>query len=223
MEVAVFDIGLIDFLKARQFQQEIFDKVRKNAFPGALIICRHYPVITLGRGAHYDSILASSQELKDRNIPVYEIERGGDATYHGPGQVIVYPILDLQYFKKDIHWFLRQLEQAVIDLLSDYGISGLRQSGRTGVWINGDKIASIGIAIRHWITYHGLSVNVKKEDLSNFKLVRPCGMDITMTSLEKVLGREVDIEDAAENLARHCLKGGILYDESNLAGVGRGY
>jgi lipoyl(octanoyl) transferase len=223
VEIAVFDLGLVDFFKAREFQKEIFGRVRGSAFPGALILCRHYPVITLGRASRPDSVVATPRELKERGIPVYEIERGGDATYHGPGQVTAYPVLDLRYFKKDIHWFLRQLEEAVIGVLSDYGLSGSREPGRTGVWVNGDKIASIGIAIRHWITFHGVSVNVKKEDQSNFGLIRPCGMDITMTCMEAALGREVDTEDVKNNLMRHCLKGGKLYDESNLAGAGRGH
>lgn len=231
MEFKIFDLGSIDFQKAWDFQKEIFQKVKNNHFLAALILCQHYPVITVGRLGKKENIETSLNELKNRSIHIYEIERGGDVTYHGPGQLIAYPIFNLNYLRKDIHLFLRKLEEVVIDFLSDFGIKGLRHSGLTGVWIdpvrnleshkelnisNGvdksrpfstnaydsnregrdkQKIASIGIAIKNWITFHGVSVNIKKEDLVNFQLIKPCGMDIEMTSLESVLRRDVEIDD----------------------------
>lgn len=195
MDFKVFDLGLIDFATGWQFQKDIVAQVRNNRIADALIICRHYPVITLGRLAGLDNILISRPELNERKISVYEIERGGDVTYHGPGQITVYPIFDLNYLVKDIRFFLRQLEAVAIDLLSDFGISGIRYPGSTGVWVEKNKIASIGIAIKSWITYHGLSINIKNEDLANFGLIKPCGMNIKMTSLESVLGRHIEIED----------------------------
>lgn len=195
MDFKVFDLGPVAFLKAWQFQKDIVAQVRNGGIAGALIICRHYPVITLGRLARPDNILISCSELNKRNISVYEIERGGDVTYHGPGQITVYPIFDLNYLLKDIRVFLRQLEAVAIDLLSDFGISGIRYPGSTGVWVGKNKIASIGIAIKNWITYHGLSINIKTNDLANFGLIKPCGTDIKMTSLESVLGRHIEIED----------------------------
>jgi len=149
---------------------------------------------------------------------MYGIERGGGVTYHGPGQLIAYPVLNLNYLKKDIHFFLRQLEELAIELLSDFGIKGLRYKGLTGVWIDKScpflnnaydssekgldkqKIVSIGIAIRNWITFHGMSINVKKDDLDNFSLIKPCGMDIEMTSLESILHRDIEIDDIKNNL-----------------------
>jgi len=133
---------------------------------------------------------------------MYEIERGGDVTYHGPGQLIVYPVFNLTYLKKDIHLFLRQLEGLAMDFLSDFGIKGLRYKGLTGVWIDKKKVASIGIAIRNWITFHGMSINIKKDDLDNFSLIEPCGMDIEMTSLETVLGKNIEIEQTKEIFTR---------------------
>ncbi len=193
MEFRIFNFGLVDFKKAWQFQKEIFREIKNNYFNGALILCQHYPVITVGRQGRQENIKVPLPELKNRGILMYEIERGGDVTYHGPGQLIAYPVFNLNYFKKDIHLFLRQLEELVIDLLSDFGINGLRYKGLTGVWIDKQKIASIGIAIRNWITFHGLSINVKKDDLDNFRLIKPCGMDIEMTSLETVSGKDIEI------------------------------
>lgn len=194
MQFRVFDLGLIDFKEAWEFQREIFDDVKDSSIESALILCQHYPVITLGRKALKENIGVCERELKKRGIQVYEIERGGDVTYHGPGQIIVYPIFNLIYFKKDIHLFLRRLEEAVIDFLAEWGIRGARYAGLTGVWVDNQKIASIGIAVKNWITFHGLSINIKKDDLDNWLLIRPCGMDIEITSLETRLGREVEID-----------------------------
>lgn len=199
MEFKIFDLGLIDFQKAWQFQKEIFQKVRNNYFTVALVLCQHYPVITVGRLGKKENIKTSLNELKNRSIHIYEIERGGDITYHGPGQLIAYPIFNLNYLKKDIHLFLRKLEEVVIDFLSDFGIKGLRHSGLTGVWIDKQKIASIGIAIKNWITFHGVSINIKKEDLVNFQLIKPCGMDIEMTSLETILKKDIGIDEIKKN------------------------
>src|SRR3989338_389992 len=200
MDFRVFNLGLVNFKKALQFQKEIFQEIKNNSFNGALILCRHYPVITLGRGGKKENIKVTLSELKNRGIHLYEIERGGDVTYHGPGQLIAYPIFNLNYLKKDIHLFLRQLEWLAIDFLSDFGIKGLRHEGLTGVWIDKNKVASIGIAIRDWITFHGISINIKQDDLDNFSLIKPCGMDIEMTSLESALNRGVEIDNTKNNL-----------------------
>ena len=209
MDFRVFNLGLVDFKKALQFQKEIFQEIKNNSFNGALILCRHYPVITVGRGGKIENIKVPLFELKNRGIHLYEIERGGDVTYHGPGQLTVYPIFNLNYLKKDIHLFLRQLEGLIIDLLSDFGIKGLRHKGLTGVWIDKKKVASIGIAIRNWITFHGLSINIKKDDLDNFSLIKPCGMDIEMTSLETILGRNIEIRQIKE-IFTHKFKNTVL-------------
>jgi len=200
MEFRIFDLGLADFKNAWQFQKEIFQEVKNNSFSAALILCRHEPVITLGRQGKKDNIKASMHELKNMGIHVYEIERGGDVTYHGPGQLTAYPIFNLHYLKKDIHLFLRQLEESIINLLSGLGITGVRHTGLTGVWIGKEKIASIGIAIKNWITFHGISINIKKEGMDNFHLIKPCGMNIQMTSLENILHRNVEIDDIKNSL-----------------------
>jgi len=200
MQTEVFDLGTINFRMAWDFQKEILSAVKNKNLSSGLILCQHNPVITLGRAADRKNILMNEQELSLRGIQIYEIERGGDVTYHGPGQLTVYPVFNLNYFKKDIHFFLRYLEEVIMELLSDFGIKGRRIPGLTGVWVGRQKIASIGIAIRNWITFHGLSINIKKDDLENFSFIRPCGMDIEMTSLETVLGKNIEFHDIKENL-----------------------
>jgi lipoate-protein ligase B len=194
MQIEIIDLGLVEFKKAWDLQKEIFLRVKSQDMPSALVLCRHYPVITLGRIAKKNNILVSQEELEKMNIQTYEIDRGGDITYHGPGQITAYPIFNLCLIKKDIHFFLRFLEEIVLSLLDYLGVKGKRYPGLTGIWVGRQKIASIGIAIKNWISFHGLSINIKKNDLDNFRLVRPCGMDIKMTSLESVLSREINID-----------------------------
>ena len=200
MPLNLIDLGLIDFASAWRKQKEVFAAVRDSSFGPSVIFCRHYPVITLGSRAKRENILVNDSDLQSNGIEFYKIERGGEVTYHGPGQLIAWPILDLQLFKKDIHFFLRYLEGQVINLLGDFGISGERRDGFTGVWVGRRKIASIGIAVKNWISFHGLSINIKENDLGNFKLIRPCGMDIEMTSLEHELGRRVEMDNIKTNL-----------------------
>lgn len=214
MKFKVFDLGLADFQKANQFQKEIFIEVRAGDVDSALIICQHYPVITKGRSSHKENILVSEEELKDKGISVYEIERGGDVTYHGPGQLCIYPIVNLNYFKKDVGWFLRSLEGVALNILSDFKIKAERLLGLTGLWVGRGKIVSLGIAIRNWITCHGMSLNIKKDDLANFSLIRPCGMDIIMTSMETVLGEVVKIDQVKKIAIRRW------YETSNFARIG---
>lgn len=194
MQFRVFDLGLINFTRALDFQKETFCRVKENEFNAALIFCRHYPVISLGRKSEKDAILAGKDELEAKGISVCEIERGGSVTYHGPGQLIIYPVFNLNYFKKDVNLFLRSLEGIIIATLAKFYIPANTRPGLTGVWVEDKKIASIGIAIRNWITYHGLAINVKKDDLANFSLIQPCGMDIMMTSMETQLGRHPSFE-----------------------------
>ena len=200
MKLKVIDLGLADYFQVWSLQKDILAKVINNELRAALILCRHPPVITSGRKVSAASFKAASSEIFAKGIKLYNIERGGDVTYHGPGQLTVYPIINLCYFKKDIHWFLRELESLVISSLGDFNLRCQRREGLTGVWLKNKKIASIGIAIRHWVTYHGLSINIKKDDLANFNLIRPCGMDIEITSLEDVLGRDVNIEEVKSGL-----------------------
>jgi lipoate-protein ligase B len=204
----IIDLGLVEFEEAYKKQVEIFAKIKAGQMRSAFIICSHRPVITLGRSFKPGGLLASSGELSKRGVRVIEVSRGGDITYHGPGQLVVYPILDLNFLKKDIHWYLRSLEDLIIDYLRYFDIGAGRVSGLTGVWVSGKKIASIGVSVKNWITLHGLSINILKDDLSNFSLIKPCGMDIIITSLESELSRSVSWEYAA-SIFKENLKGSI--------------
>lgn len=152
-----------------------------------LLLVEHPPVITLGRGAQPQHLPTPLAALDARGIEVHDIERGGDVTFHGPGQLVGYPIFDLSGHRRDLHWFLRQIEEALITAIADFGISGERVAGYTGVWTSGRKIASIGIHVRQWVTWHGFALNVTT-DLSYFDLIVPCGIpDVQMTSIQREL------------------------------------
>ncbi len=202
MEFQLFDLGVIDFKEAWDFQKQVHSRVKQGKLTSALILCQHKPVITLGRRSKAKNILATQTDLKRLGIKTYFVERGGDATYHGPGQICAYPIIDLACFRKDINWFLRQLETLFINLIGDFGVKVNRIPGSTGIWFRTKKIASIGIAIRNWITFHGIALNVKQSDLVNFSLIHPCGQNITMTSMESILGESVEINTVKERLIR---------------------
>jgi len=197
-ESLILDLGCIDFSSAYEIQKEVFLQVKKGLFNKALIICEHNPVITLGRLSRKEDMLVSFDELKERNIQVVFADRGGRTTYHGPGQLVVYFIFNLEFFKKDLHYFLRYLEEKGILFLSVFGVKGVRKAGFTGVWVDDKKNISIGIAVKNWITYHGMSINIKEEAVNNFSLIHPCGMDIKMVSLEQILQREISLWEAKQ-------------------------
>lgn len=153
-----------------------------------LLLVEHDPVVTLGRGTRESSLPLAPEAIRARGVEVFDVERGGDVTYHGPGQLVGYPIFDLTHHKQDLHWYLRAVEQALIDALATLGIEAGRQDGQTGVWTGGRKIASIGIHVKQWVTFHGFALNVST-DLSYFDLIVPCGIaGVTMTSVERELG-----------------------------------
>ncbi len=152
-----------------------------------LLLVEHPPVVTLGRGSHADNVVAPKEFLDAKGVELHEVERGGDVTYHGPGQLVGYPIFDLREHRQDLHWFLRALEDVLISALAHFGVPGERRPGYTGVWTAGRKIASIGIHVRQWVTWHGFALNVLT-DLSYFDLIVPCGIpNVTMTSIQKEL------------------------------------
>jgi lipoyl(octanoyl) transferase len=154
-----------------------------------LLLVEHEPVVTLGRGTQPRSLPLSAAELARRGVQQFEVERGGDVTFHGPGQLVGYPILDLRQHREDLHWYLRTLEDALIAGLDELGIEAGRNPGLTGVWTRGRKIGSIGIHVKQWVTFHGFALNVNT-DLSYFELIVPCGIrDVVMTSVALELGR----------------------------------
>lgn len=181
------DLGLVDYAEALAMQGRFVCEVSSGARNNTLILCEHNPVITLGRQANEANILKPQDALAQLKISSYKVNRGGDVTMHIPGQLVVYPIFSLRQWKCDLHKFLRAMEEAILLLLREYHIEGIRKENNTGVWAADKKIASIGITVSRWVTSHGLSLNVGG-DLDLFSLIRPCGQDIMMTSMCKILG-----------------------------------
>jgi lipoate-protein ligase B len=167
-----------------------------------LLLVEHPPVITLGRSSKDAHLVANPDQLRARGVDVFEVERGGDVTFHGPGQLVGYPIVDLKRHRQDLHWYLRQVEEVLIRALAGFGITGERVTKYTGVWTNDRKIASIGVHARDWVTWHGFALNVSTE-LSYFDLIVPCGIpDVRMTSVQRELGSAVTVSDVSAVVAR---------------------
>jgi lipoate-protein ligase B len=186
--LTVRDLGRRPYGEVLVRQRDLAEARIAGRVGDTLLLVEHPPVVTLGRGWRASSLPLDPDALRTRGIEVFEIERGGDVTYHGPGQLVGYPILDLQGLKPDLHWYLRQLEEALIRALAHLDIPAERNTGYTGVWTRGRKIASIGIHVRQWVTWHGFALNVTT-DLSPFDLIVPCGIPgVAMTSVEKEAG-----------------------------------
>ena len=197
----VRDLGVVPYGEALALQRSLADERIRGAIPDTLLLLEHPPVITLGRGTKPSSLPVDADALRRRGIDVFEIERGGDVTYHGPGQLVGYPIVDLQQHTPDLHWYLRQLEGALIGALASLGVQAGRSQGYTGVWTGGRKIASIGIHVRQWVTWHGFALNVTT-DLSPFSLIVPCGIpDVEMTSVEKEVAKSPSRQVAGSEAA----------------------
>jgi len=194
----VKDLGTIDYGKAYALQRDYVHTLVRDKMQ-TLILCEHPPTLTLGRSSDEKHILISQEELDEQNVSVHHIDRGGDITLHAPGQLVVYPILDLVNFGKDLRSYLHRLEQVAIDLLSDFDIVANRTTGQTGVWTGEKKIASIGIGVRKWISFHGLAVNVNT-DLKLFSMIKPCGLDVEMTSMSQMNKNSIDIEEVKERI-----------------------
>ena len=185
----VVDLGRLAFNEALELQRAVSLARISGAVPDdVLLLVEHPPVVTLGRSTKGDNLQISEALLSARGVERFEIERGGDATFHGPGQLVGYPIIDLKQHTQDLHWYLRQVEEALIVALATIGLQAGRVAKYTGVWIDDRKIASIGVHARDWVTRHGFALNVNT-DLSYFDLFTPCGIaDVVMTSIEKELG-----------------------------------
>jgi lipoate-protein ligase B len=189
----VEDLGRRPYGEVLDLQRAIAAERIAGTRPDTLLLVEHDPVVTLGRSTKPGNLLANPALLAARGVELFEIERGGDVTFHGPGQLVGYPIIDLSQHRQDLHWYLRQLEQVLIDAIGAFGITGSRIEKLTGVWAGDRKIASIGVHARSWVTWHGFALNVST-DLSYFDLMVPCGIaNVTMTSIEHEVGRPVTV------------------------------
>ncbi|HWP38326.1 MAG TPA: lipoyl(octanoyl) transferase LipB [Gemmatimonadales bacterium] len=192
-ELSVVGLGRMPYAEALELQRSLAAKrIARTLATDVLLLVEHPPVVTLGRGFQDAHLPVPREALAARGVELFEIERGGDVTYHGPGQLVGYPIFDLTEHRADLHWFLRALEQAVITALDHLHVPAGRRQGYTGVWTGGGsgtrKIASIGIHVKQWVTWHGFALNVST-DLSYFDLIVPCGIpDVVMTSVQRELG-----------------------------------
>ncbi len=185
------NLGCRDYGDVLALQRDLCQaRLHGEADSDVLLLVEHPDVITLGRGTKPSSLTHDPSALRRLGYQVHEIERGGDVTYHGPGQLVGYPVLDLRHHREDLHWYLRQLEAVLIDVLAVFDVPGERVAGLTGVWTQGKKIASIGIHVKQWVTFHGFALNVTT-DLSRFESIVPCGIDgVVMTSIAHELGSE---------------------------------
>ena len=188
-------------------QKRVVAARKAEAIEDVLLLCEHPHVITQGRNGKREHLLASESVLRQKGVEFFETSRGGDVTYHGPGQIVAYPILNLGAIRRDVVWYVRQLEEAMIRATAEFGIVAGREAGKTGVWVGegktSEKLAAIGVHISRWVTSHGLAYNVST-DLRNFDLIVPCGIaDRRPTSLEKLLGRSIQEEEGSPRIAKH--------------------
>ncbi len=221
-QVKFIELGLIDYKQAWDYQEKLFDEIvatkinnrklsesEQQQTTNYLIFCEHPHVYTLGNSGKEAHLLVNENQLKEKNVTYYKINRGGDITYHGPGQIVGYPILDLDNFFTDIHKYLRFLEEIVIRTLAEYGIESGRSKGETGVWLESEnpsrarKICAMGVRASRWVTMHGFALNVNT-DLNYFENIVPCGIaDKAVTSLNKELGRNINEEEVKQKLKKH--------------------
>jgi lipoate-protein ligase B len=193
----IVDLGTRDYAEAWRVQLELVAARQRDEVPDTLVLAEHPHVLTMGRGAHRENLRTSA------GMPVFEVERGGDVTYHGPGQLCGYPILYLREDERDVHLYLRRIEEAIIRTLADFAIDAGRCPGFTGVWVGSHKLASLGVAVRRWVTSHGLALNVCT-DLDRFSTINPCGLPASaMSSMTRILGRPVAVAEVRAPLLRH--------------------
>lgn len=188
----VEDWGLEDYQGAYVRQKALVQDVMSGA-PARLIFCEHPAVLTLGRMTKIENLLWPKELIEANGVSILSVDRGGDVTLHAPGQLVIYVIMDLSFVGRDLKRYLEQLQEVVIDLLKEFDILAEGINGQRGVWVGKDKIASIGVGVRKWVSYHGIGLNVNT-DLDLFRMIRPCGLDVAMTSISKIKGKSIDIK-----------------------------
>jgi lipoyl(octanoyl) transferase len=203
----IVDLGLLGYAEAWSLQKRVVAARKAGAIEDVLLLCEHPHVITQGRSGKREHLLASENVLKQKSVEFHATDRGGDITYHGPGQIVGYPILNLGAIRRDVVWYVRMLEEAMIRATEEFGIAAERVAGKTGIWVKREnteeKLAAIGVHISRWVTSHGFAYNVST-DLRYFDLIVPCGIaDRKATSLEKLLGRRVETKEVTPRIAHH--------------------
>jgi lipoyl(octanoyl) transferase len=194
------DVGHLEYARALDLQHDLVERRKRGEIPDQLLMVEHPHVVTMGRNGHMENVLASPEILERAGIELRATDRGGDVTYHGPGQIVGYPIFDLREWKRDVIAYVRALEQVLIEALAEFGIHGGRQPGATGVWVEGAKVAAIGVHISRWVTSHGFALNLDT-DLNYFKYIVPCGLTQPVTSM-RALGCEASRAEVTSSVAR---------------------
>lgn len=196
-------LGRVRYADGLALMEQLVAERHAGAIPDTLLLLEHDPVVTLGRSARPENVLFTREALAARGVELFETGRGGDVTYHGPGQVVGYPIFDLSPDRRDVHRYVRDLEEVMIRVAADYRVAASRVEGLTGTWVGRDKLGAIGVRIARWITSHGFALNVRT-DLSHFGLIVPCGISARgVTSLELLLGRQLHLEDVQDRIETH--------------------
>ena len=197
------ELGRTDYGTALELQRQLIAERQQGLIPDQLLLLEHPHVYTLGRNAQKENMLVSAEWLASRGAQVFPIDRGGDVTYHGPGQLVGYPILDLTQHRRDISWYMRQLEEVFIRTAHNFGIEAGRSPGAAGVWVGNDKLTAMGVHLSRWVTSHGFALNVNT-DLRYFDWIVPCGLhDKGVTSLAKLLDHPIEMEEVAERVVEH--------------------
>jgi lipoyl(octanoyl) transferase len=192
-----------DYARALAMQMEICGLKKGGFAPDVLLLLEHPPVITLGRNGDWHNLVVTEETLQSRGVTRYHVDRGGDITFHGPGQLVGYPLLKLEPHEQDVHRYMRNLEETIIRVLGEYGVGAGREEKLTGVWVGSRKICAMGVHISRWVTRHGFALNVNT-DLSFYDLIVPCGLvGKPVTSMQAILQREVNLREVAERLTQH--------------------
>ncbi|MCX6826558.1 MAG: lipoyl(octanoyl) transferase LipB [candidate division Zixibacteria bacterium] len=204
-KLLVIKPGQTRYQDAWELQKKLVALRYQEKIPDSLILTEHKPVITMGRGTSKKNLLVSSEELRKRHIDLYEIERGGDITFHGPGQAVIYPIINLESRGRDLHKYLRSMEHLIIAIFHELGLEADTKPGMTGVWVDNKKVAAIGVAVSKWVAYHGAALNISPQ-LEYFDLIIPCGItQYAVGSLKSILGKDIDMERIYKIIAeKYC-------------------
>ncbi len=199
----IIDLGLIDYKRAWEIQHSLWSKRVDGRLKDTILILEHPHVITLGRRGNHSNLLVSKEFLEEIGIPIFHVERGGDVTYHGPGQMVIYPIMNLKDYGYRLIRYIDQLEDVILHVLEDFGISGRKDPVKHGVWVNEEKIASVGVAVKRWVSFHGISLNCET-DLKYFEFINPCGLKgVRMTSMERILKKGIPRDKLFERVHFH--------------------
>ncbi|MDE1920104.1 MAG: lipoyl(octanoyl) transferase LipB [Candidatus Omnitrophica bacterium] len=196
--LVIEDWGLVEYSQALERQRALVQKVLEGA-PDHLVLCEHPAVLTLGRMTKPENLLYQRHDIEARGVALAKVDRGGDVTLHAPGQLVVYPIFNLNNTARDLKVYMESLQEVAVDLLKNFGILAISVPGQRGVFVGPTKIISIGVGLRKWVTYHGLAINVNT-DLSLFDLIKPCGLNVRMTSMQELKGHHVPMQDVKPRL-----------------------